>query len=204
MVSTGSLQFIHRLVFLGIYYWPKIVQKKIEPRKHSAISIFHLMKLFFFSRFGRCWGNRYQEYEYKETTSRTNKYTNAKWNQKVQRNEVGFDEFARNLKLNKKKNTRINLERNYKLNYEKSVENYAADNVSKFDDIHNSINICLHIQLCKWRKSCTSLIYQGTRDLTTAETAQLLAKNKESYEILFDYQNWSSMKNNTEDASLER
>ena len=25
------------------------------------------MKLFFFSRFGRCWGNRYQEYEYKET-----------------------------------------------------------------------------------------------------------------------------------------
>lgn len=68
---------------------------------------------------------------------------------KSTRNEVGFDEFARNLKLNKKKNTRINLERNYKLNYEKSVENYAADNVSKFDDIHNSINICLHIQLCK-------------------------------------------------------
>ena len=139
MVSTGSLQFIHRLVFLGIYYWPKIVQKKIEPRKHSAISIFHLMKLFFFSRFGRCWGNQYQEYEYKETTSRTNKYTNAKWNQeKVQRNEVGFNKVARNLKLNKKKNTRINLERNYKLNYEKSVENYAADNVDEFDDIHDS------------------------------------------------------------------
>ena len=57
---------------------------------------------------------------------------------KVQRNEVGFDEFARNLKLNKKKNTRINLERNYKLNYEKSVENYAADNLNKFDDIHDS------------------------------------------------------------------
>ena len=56
---------------------------------------------------------------------------------KSSRNEVGFDEFARNLKLNKKKNTRINLERNYKLNYEKSVENDAADNLNEFDDIHD-------------------------------------------------------------------
>ena len=57
---------------------------------------------------------------------------------KSTRNEVGFDEFARNLKLNRKKNTRINLDCDYKLNYEKSVENDAADNVSKFDDIHDS------------------------------------------------------------------
>ena len=57
---------------------------------------------------------------------------------KVQRNEAGFNEFARNLKPNKKKNIRINLERNYKLNYEKSVENDVADNVNKFDDIHDS------------------------------------------------------------------
>ena len=57
---------------------------------------------------------------------------------KSTRNEVGFDEFARNLKLNRKKNTRINLDCDYKLNYEKLVENDAADNVSKFDDIHDS------------------------------------------------------------------
>ena len=57
---------------------------------------------------------------------------------KSTRNEVGFNEFARNLKLNKKKNTRIKLERNCKFNYEKLGENYAADNINEFDDIHDS------------------------------------------------------------------
>ena len=57
------------------------------------------------------------------TLTQRNNFTNkqiyeSKMKPKSTRNEVGFNEFARNLKLNKKKNTRINLERNYKLNYE--------------------------------------------------------------------------------------
>ena len=89
-----------------------------------------------------CWDNWYHEYQYKEKTSRTNKYSKAKCNQKYkgmkQDGISKFNELAKSIKLSRKTKMRMNFERNYKLKYEKLVQNCAADNVSEFDETHDS------------------------------------------------------------------
>ena len=49
-----------------------------------------------------------------------------------------FNDLAKSIKLSRKTKMRMNSERDYKIKYEKLVQNCAADNVSEFDETHDS------------------------------------------------------------------